>query len=245
MTVVRRFLIASSLARLVARERGSKSITEGYFAGQHGRVSYVTLGGERAQLVLIAEPTGSAPVEERTDIPRAHAQALLEVCGGQITIERSTLPIAGRAEVLIERITHPGVLTSVAVDFHNPDEAEAFTPPVWFGPEITAEPSFGRQVIAFDRMPEVGEVQLSSATVDALLDVLEGRAPVEPPAPSFAPHSSIDTSVLDALRRLSIGRPTPGPAGREEASAEHRMPDIDASPTPAVQAAEPSKSCHR
>jgi hypothetical protein len=132
------------------------------------------------------------------------------------------------------------VLTSVAVDFHNPDEAEAFTPPVWFGPEITAEPSFGRQVIAFDRMPEVGEVQLSSATVDALLDVLEGRAPVEPPAPSFAPHSSIDTSVLDALRRLSIGRPTPGPAGREEASAEHRMPDIDASPTPAVQAAEPS-----
>jgi hypothetical protein len=187
---------------------------------------------------LIAEPTGSAPVEERTDIPRAHAQALLEVCGGQITIERSTLAIAGGAEVLVERITHPGVLTSVAVEFHNPDEAEAFTPPVWFGPEITAEPSFRRQVIAFDRMPEVGEVPLSSATVDALLDVLEGRAPVEPPAPSFAPHSSIDTSVLDALRRLSIGRPTPGPAGHEEASPEHRMPDIDASPTP-VQAAEP------
>jgi CYTH domain-containing protein len=101
MTVVRRFLIASSLARLVARERGSESITEGYFAGQHGRVSYVKLGGERAQLALIAEPTGSAPVEERTDIPRAHARALLEVCGGQITIERSTLAIAGGAEVLV------------------------------------------------------------------------------------------------------------------------------------------------
>ena len=71
------------------------------------------------------EPTGSAPVEERTKIPRAHAQALLEVCGGQITIERSTLAIRG-SRGAGRRITHPGVLTSVAVEFHNPDEAEAF-----------------------------------------------------------------------------------------------------------------------
>ena len=38
MTVVRRFLLTSSLARLIARDRGSTSITEGYFAGQQGRV---------------------------------------------------------------------------------------------------------------------------------------------------------------------------------------------------------------
>ena len=138
MTVVRRFLIASSLARLVARERGSTSVTEGYFAGQHGRVSYVTLDGERAQLVLIAEPAGSAPVEERTDIPRAHAQALLEVCGSQITIERSTLPIAGGAEVLVERITHPGVPTSVAVDFQRPLPSRRRSPRIL--PRVTRHP---------------------------------------------------------------------------------------------------------
>jgi len=81
MTVVRRFLLASSLARLMARDRGSTSITEGYFASQQGRVSYVALDAERAGLVLTSEPMGSAPVEERTEIPRAHAEALLELAG--------------------------------------------------------------------------------------------------------------------------------------------------------------------
>jgi CYTH domain-containing protein len=180
MTVIRRFLLASSLARLIARDRGSTSITEGYFAGQQGRVSYVALDGERAQLVLTSEPTGSAPVEERTEIPRAHAEALLDVCAGRLTLERSTFPMDGGAEVLIERITQPGPINTVTVEFHNPDEAEAFTPPTWFGPEITTEPSFGRQLIALDRLPEVGEVPLSNSTVEAVLDLLEGRVSLSP-----------------------------------------------------------------
>ena len=76
VTVVRRFLLASSLARLIARDRGSTSVTEGYFAGQQGRVSYVALHSERTQLVLTSEPTASAPAEERTEVPRAHAEAM-------------------------------------------------------------------------------------------------------------------------------------------------------------------------
>jgi hypothetical protein len=95
MTVVRRFLMASSLARLVSRERGSRSIIEGYFAAQQGRVSYVVQDGERSQLVLGSEPTGSALIEERTDIPPAHAEALLAVCAGRLTLERSALAIDG------------------------------------------------------------------------------------------------------------------------------------------------------
>ena len=176
MTVVRRFLLASSLARLIARDRGSTSITEGYFAGQQGQLSYVALDAERAGLVLTSEPTGSAPVEERTEIPRAHAEALLDVCAGRLTLERSTFPIDGGAEVLIERIAQPGGINTVTVEFHNPDEAQAFTPPPWFGPEITTEPSFGRQVIALDRLPELPEVPLSNAIIEAVLDLLEGRA---------------------------------------------------------------------
>ena len=137
MTVVRRFLLASSLARLIARDRGSNSITEGYFAGQQGQVSYVALDAERAGLVLTSEAAGSAPMEERTEIPRAHAEALLDVCAGRLTLERSTLPIDGGAEVLIERIAQPRAINTVTAEFHNPDEAQAFTPPPWFGPEIT------------------------------------------------------------------------------------------------------------
>src|SRR5918995_5092303 len=144
MTVIRRFLIASSLARLVARETGSRPIIEGYFAAQQGRVSYVFQDGERSQLVVGSEPTESALVEERTDIPPAHAEALLEVCAGRVIYERSAVPIDSGAEVLIDRMTHPGVLDTVSVELDNPDQAAAFVPPVWFGPEITAEPSFGR-----------------------------------------------------------------------------------------------------
>ena len=232
MTVVRRFLVASSLARLVARDRGSKSITEGYFAAQEGRVSYVVVDGERSLLVLVSERTGAAPAEERTEIPRAHAEALLDVCAGRMTYERSAAPIEGGAEVLIDRITQPGVINTVTIEFHNADEAEAFTPPSWFGPEITTDPSFGRQVIALDRPPEIGEVPLSDAIVDAVLDLLEGRASgVESVGQPEPRPPSIESSVLDALRRLStsgvVTRSTAPPEGHE-ASAEAPFPDIDA-----------------
>ncbi len=226
MTVVRRFLMASSLARLISRERGSRPIIEGYFAAQQGRVSYVVQDGERSQLVLGSEPTGSALVEERTDIPPAHAEALLAVCAGRLTLERSALGIDGGAEVLIERIIEPGALNTVTVEFHNEEEAEAFTPPAWFGHEITTEPSFGRQVISFNQMPDVGEVPLSNGIVEAVLDVLEGRAD-DQLVPTPAHLRAVETSVFDALRRLSasVGSQTASPEA-PEAGPEPAMPDI-------------------
>ena len=226
MTVVRRFLMASSLARLISRERGSRPIIEGYFAAQQGRVSYVVQDGERSQLVLASEPTGSALIEERTDIPPAHAEALLAVCAGRLTLERSALGIDGGAEVLIERIIEPGPLNTVTVEFHNEEEAEAFTPPAWFGPEITTELSFGRQVISFNQMPDVGEVPLSDGIVEAVLDVLEGRAD-DQLVPTPAHLRAVETSVFDALRRLSasVGSQPASPEA-PEAGPEPAMPDI-------------------
>jgi CYTH domain-containing protein len=243
MTVVRRFLVASSLARLISRERGSRSIIEGYFAAQHGRVSCVVQDGERSQLVLGSEPTGSALIEERTDIPPAHAEALLAVCAGQLTLERSALAIDGGAEVLIERIIEPGPLNTVTVEFLNEDEAEAFTPPAWFGPEITTDPSFGRQVISLNRMPDVGEVPLSNGIVEDVLDILEGRADDQPVA-TPARLRAVETSVFDALRRLtaSVGSQTASPEA-QEAGPEPAMPDIDLEGTyaEAEEASEPAQ----
>ena len=78
MTVARRFLIASSLARLILRERDPMEITEGYFEAQHGRSSHVVIDGERCHLVLVTEAQGVAPVEERAEVPLRHAEALLD-----------------------------------------------------------------------------------------------------------------------------------------------------------------------
>ena len=76
MSTVRRFLVAPSLVRLIRKERGGARITEGHFAPQGGRASYVRVDGQVCQLVLVNKGADGIPVEERTDVPRAHGDAL-------------------------------------------------------------------------------------------------------------------------------------------------------------------------
>jgi hypothetical protein len=120
---------------------------------------------------------------------------------------------------------------------------EAFTPPAWFGPEITTDPSFGRQVISLNRMPDVGEVPLSNGIVEDVLDILEGRADDQPVA-TPARLRAVETSVFDALRRLtaSVGSQTASPEAHE-AGPEPAMPDIDLEGTyaEAEEASEPAQ----
>ncbi len=72
----------------------------------------------------------------------------------------------------------------------------------------------GDLLIALNRIPDVGEVAPSGGTVEAVLDLLEGRAddqPVATPArlgmsltsSDGSNTGSVEISVLDALRRLS------------------------------------------
>ena len=101
-------------------------------------------------------------------------------------------------------------------------------------------------MIALDRLPELPEVPLSNAIMEAVLDLLEDRASTSRPVTAPAPRASIETSVLDALTRLSAGasgRPT-APPEAHEASPEPQMPDNErtayASGTPS-EAAERDK----
>ena len=63
-------------------------------------------------------------------------------------------------------------------------------------------PIGGDLLIALNRIPDVGEVALSDGIVEAVLDLLEGRADDQPVA-TPARLRSVELSVLDALRRLS------------------------------------------
>jgi CYTH domain-containing protein len=222
MTIVRRFLLAPSFARLVRKERGSQRVTEGYFATQSGRNSHVLVEAGQCQLVLVTPEDGAAPSEERTEVPRAHADALLDVCAGKTVYERTRIPVGGGREALIDRITHPGALDLVSAEFENRDEAAAFLAPPWFGPEVTADGSFDRRALALQGVPAVGEVPLSNAALEVLLDMLEDRfgrprfaAPT--PAPRRATN---DSSVIDALRRLaSPDQPAAEPPASTEPAA--------------------------
>jgi len=93
MSVVRRFLVAPALVRLIRKERGGARITEGYFAPQGGRTSFVRIEGQQCHLVLVTKDAQGTATEERTDVPRAHGDALLDVCSGKAAYDRTAVPL--------------------------------------------------------------------------------------------------------------------------------------------------------
>jgi CYTH domain-containing protein len=177
MTVRRRFLLAPSFARLIQRERGGLRHVEGFFPERRDRSSWVRLEENKGLLILkTVGPDGE--VEEQTDIPVAHAHALLDVCAGEVDYTRTVLPIS-EGHALVDEILRPRVLHLVTMEFASEEEAGAFRPPEWFGPEVTADPRYTNQSIALRGLAEVPEIPLSDAALNSLIDTLEGRFPAQ------------------------------------------------------------------
>jgi CYTH domain-containing protein len=197
MTTNRRFLIASSLARLIRKERGANRVTEGYFPSNPGRSSHVQVEGAACHLVLITSAAGSLPVEERTEVPRAHAEALLDVAPGKVVYDRSRFTVSGR-EASLDRFSLPGPLDVISLDFENENEAKSFRQPVWFGNEISGDQAFQNRSIALEGAPHAPEVPLSNAALESLLDFLENRPaysrPRAAPAPKGRPAAVSEAS---------------------------------------------------
>src|SRR3712207_3358167 len=147
MTVDRRFLVARSLARLVRKERGTaERAVEGYFPAQGDRTHFVSIEPGHCHLVL-ATRSPAGETEERTEVPRAQAEALLDVCSGKIAFDRSHVPVGSR-EVFLDRFMTPGRFDLLTVCFEARGDAEAFAVPAWFGPEVTDDPTFQNRSIA-------------------------------------------------------------------------------------------------
>ena len=241
MSTVRRFLVAPALVRLIRKERGSARITEGHFAPQGGRSSYVRVDGQVCQLVLV---NGGA--EERTDVPRAHGDALLDVCPGKAAYERTAMPVAGR-EVQIDRYVTPGSLDLISVAFDDEAEAGAFQAPAWFGREVTAEPAYERPALAIQGVPAGEEVSLSNAALDAVLDLIEPRfgfgrygAAARAPEP--------DDGLANAMRRAAAA---PAPAAPPPQAPEPAAPpppepvaEVEPEPAPAAPEPHPAEAAH-
>lgn len=175
MTTSRRFLLASSLARLVQRSKGGQRMIEGYFPDQDDRSSLVRIDGNMGFLVLTANgPSGHA--EERFEVPCSHARALLDIATGAVEYIRTGLAI-GSHEIQIDRFIRPGPLALVTMKLEPGEDAQAIYPLPWFGPEVTANPNYRRQQIALAGIPEIVELSVSNAVLNALLDVLESRFP--------------------------------------------------------------------
>ncbi|KAB1075263.1 CYTH domain-containing protein [Methylobacterium planeticum] len=256
MSVVRRFLVAPALVRLIRKERGGSRITEGYFAPQAGRTSFVRVDGQQCHLVLVTAGADGSSSEERTDVPRAHGDALLDVCSGKAAYDRTTLPVAGR-DVVIDRYVSPGSLDLVSITFDNENDANAFVAPVWFGREVSSDAAYERHTVALQGPPQAAEVGLSNAALDAVLDLIEPRfgfgrygsgAKASEGGPSLGKSGEDDGGVVNALRRIAgNGSAAAAPAAAAvavAAPAEVRAPEPEPAPEPVQAEAEATHAEH-
>lgn len=211
MKLARRFLLPSSLARLVHKERPSASVIQGFFATREDRNSHLHIEGGEGQLILVTRsPQG--PIEERTEVPRAHAEALVHVCVGHVMFERSRLAI-GDKEVLVDRLIAPARMDAASIEFVSREEANAFAPPVWFGPEVTDDDAYDNRTIALEGAPNAPDIPLANAALDALLDMIEGRTS---PALFASGSKRSEAETIAALRVLAASLQEGGGKGQGE-----------------------------
>src|SRR5919112_424000 len=91
MPVPRRFLIASSLARLIQREgRPATRLVEAYFPPRADRTLLVRVEHGRASLILRSSGPDGQIGEEAVEVPLSHAEALVEVANGTVAFDRLT-----------------------------------------------------------------------------------------------------------------------------------------------------------
>jgi hypothetical protein len=230
----RRFLVASALARLIRKEAGvTERIVEGYFPPRPDLEHFVSIEPGHSYLVLVPKPVGS--LEERTEVPRSHAEALLAVCAGKVGFECTIVRLQGGKQVVLQRFLAPGPLDLISVAFAEGEGADGFAPPIWFGPEVTQNPAYDRASLARAEMPEPEDIPLSDAMLDELLDVLgegaiaaqlgrgpslkvvqdrsadrhsEGALPTELPARSVesAPEAGLMAGLAEALQEFESTR---------------------------------------
>jgi CYTH domain-containing protein len=201
----RQFLVACAPARLIRKEQGVVGrIVEGYFPARPNRDHFVSLEPGHCYLVLAAGREGAGH-EERTEVPRTQAEALMAVCAGKVGFECTIVPLRGGKQALLQRFIAPGVLDLLSVEFEEREDANGFVPPAWFGPEVTQNAAYHRGSLARVGLPAPEEIPLSNAMLNDLLDTIEegavaaqlGRAPSQrtPGTRSVGEHPEVSTEA--------------------------------------------------
>jgi CYTH domain-containing protein len=183
MTILRQFLIAPSLARLLQRERGGERVVEGYFPDRPHHSIHVQVE-DSSSLILSSHGIEGSP-EEGAGIPASQAQALLAGTSGQVAYVRTSLSLGSR-KLHLQQVTEPGPLCLLSVEVPQ-QEAEEFQPLSWFGPEVSAERAYLRRRIALEGLLPAPEVELTEGALNSVLDLLENGLTAWPLRQAAAP----------------------------------------------------------
>ncbi len=184
MRITRRFLLAPSLARLIEKERAGHLVTKGYFPDQPGGSTCVRLEEGIGSLILVRHGSGER-VEEVTDLPQGHAEAVLDLARGGVAYRRIPLSLGLRGAQVC-RFSGPELLDLALVEFEREEHARGFRPLGWFGPEVTTDPSYTNRSLALVGFPQKPEVELTDGALNSLMDTLEQCAEVQRPRQQHA-----------------------------------------------------------
>jgi CYTH domain-containing protein len=208
MTSTRVFLLASGLARLIERERAGSLVRQGYFPEHPDRSTHVQLTGEAGHLVL-ASHSAKGLLEEAAEISLRQAEALLALCAGRVEYLSIAIGI-GSHGASIQRFVSPGPLDLISMAFRDGKTARKFQPPAWFGPEISADPSYRLRSIALAGQPAETQVEVTNAALISLLDTLDHRDHEAEPRPTgrvqtaTPPEAPFDAEAEQELDGLKI-----------------------------------------
>lgn len=223
-SITRRYLIAPSFVRMLRGQGGYERAIEGHFPRQPARNSFVHIRSDGADLVLMSG-SEDAHEEERTPVPRSHAEALLEVTAGAVVYERTRLGLAGGQTVSIDRFVRPADLDVATVDFRTVAERDSFAAPAWLGPEVGD--AFSPRAIALDGVPPFSTVEPTNSSLGALLDAIE---------------TGFGRREADAEPLGEPERPAPVPARASVPQREPREARPSREPTVVIESSGPAES---
>jgi hypothetical protein len=169
IVIVRRFLVAPGIARLVRRGIPGSPVTEGHFAAGPDRSIHVRVEHDECLLVLRSGAEGSID-ENAVAITRDHADALVHASAGTISYELSRMELESGHTASIHAFSEPSSLTLVEVQFRDAAEAESFEAPLWCATDVS---ECDNQTIALHQLSLVSDIPISNAVVEAALDALE------------------------------------------------------------------------
>lgn len=140
LEIERKFLVRSDDWRALARDAG-EAIVQGYLSSEARATVRVRVGDRGAFLTIKGRSVGITTPEFEYEIPRDHAQALLELCGeDRIEKTRFRIPIDTHVfEVDVFEGANAGL---VLAEVELRSENEPFPSPAWLGPEVSEDARF-------------------------------------------------------------------------------------------------------